>query len=446
MNKAEREVQQAFLDSEKRTLKALEKNYEEALKDIDDKLAALLGRADDDSSSVVHQVNYQLQLRSQVENVLARLHENSFNTVDEYINNAYSEGFLGSMYDMQKQGVPLVVPINENQVRIAVNKNTKLSKPLYETMGQDVNNLSRTIASEITRGISTGLTYNEIARNIQNASNIPKSNAARIARTEAHRIQCQAGLDAQDRAKKKGADVVKQWDSTLDGLTRPTHRLLDGQIREIDDAFTVEGKTAMFPGDFGDPSEDCNCRCALLQRARWALEEDIPSTKWSADAPVVVSDDGVTKYVDLSDAKNFEEFKKNYNEVLEKPVKSSKLELPDTSNCKYATKEQYTAEKKSCKKNVSKEDVSQIMNHKKQDNSSGGYVATRNYSNINSNLRGDSFSLNKLDADDIETIEALRKAISGNTLNDDYILTRYVNADYLSSVFGIKGKNSQIIP
>ncbi len=28
----------------------------------------------------------------------------------------------------------------------------------------------------------------------------------------------------------------------------------------------------MYPGGFGIASQDVNCRCALLQRARWALD------------------------------------------------------------------------------------------------------------------------------------------------------------------------------
>ena len=67
---------------------------------------------------------------------------------------------------------------------------------------------------------------------------------------------------------------MKQWNSTLDGDTRPTHQKLDGQIREVDEFFEMDGKKAKYPGDFGDPAEDCNCRCQLLQRARIALDED----------------------------------------------------------------------------------------------------------------------------------------------------------------------------
>ena len=66
--------------------------------------------------------------------------------------------------------------------------------------------------------------------------------------------------------------MVKQWDATMDGDTRPTHRALDGQIRETDKPFeSSSGRTARYPGDFGDPAEDCNCRCVALTRARWAL-------------------------------------------------------------------------------------------------------------------------------------------------------------------------------
>ena len=154
--------------------------------------------------------------------------------------------------------------------------------------------------------------YSEMARNIAGYAGISKNKAMRIARTEAHRIQCKATADAQWKAKEKGADVVKQWDASLDGKTRDTHRLLDGQIRELDEPFEVMGMTAMEPGGFGDPSEDCNCRCALLQRARWALGDEY--TKWSPDTPVEISDDGTTQFIKV-DANSFTEFKGYYKDI-----------------------------------------------------------------------------------------------------------------------------------
>ena len=67
--------------------------------------------------------------------------------------------------------------------------------------------------------------------------------------------------------------------STFDGNTRDLHRLLDGQIREIDEPFEAGGVQVDAPGMFGDPAEDCNCWCCLLQRARWALDDEELQTR-----------------------------------------------------------------------------------------------------------------------------------------------------------------------
>ena len=73
----------------------------------------------------------------------------------------------------------------------------------------------------------------------------------------------------------------------------------------------------MQPGGFGDPAEDCNCRCALLQRARWALGDAY--TKWSPDAPVQIADDGTTQLVKIEE-KSYNSFKKSYYTALETTV------------------------------------------------------------------------------------------------------------------------------
>ena len=140
--------------------------------------------------------------------------------------------------------------------------------------------------------------------------------ALRIVRTEGHRIQQQATFDAQKGAKERGADIVKQWDSTMDKKTRPNHVKLDGQIREIDEPFEVNGKQAMYPAGFGVPHEDINCRCVMLQRARWALGED-EVTKMNNE----------TKEIVKINEKNFESFKKVYNESVEEIVKETTFDI-----------------------------------------------------------------------------------------------------------------------
>lgn len=97
----------------------------------------------------------------------------------------------------------------------------------------------------------------------------------------------------------KGADVLKQWDATLDGRTRDSHRHVDGEIRELDEKFS---NGLMFPGDpNGSAAEVVNCRCTSNTRARWALgEEELQTLKDRAE------------YFGLDKTKNFEEFQGKY--------------------------------------------------------------------------------------------------------------------------------------
>lgn len=331
INKREKEVLQAQLDSEKAVIKQLEKQYQAALKDINEKVKLfdydinLIDEAmnqdnlDDTARAVMlsqkrskaYQKQYQEALQKQLEGILEKLHSDEYATLQQYLNDSYNDAFLGTMYDLHGQGIPIVMPINQAAAVKAILTDSKISKGLYTSLGVDVNGLKKAISAEITRGIASGMSYNDMARNISNVSTAPLSRAKTIARTEGHRIQQASTLDAQTGAKSKGADVEKQWDSTLDGDTRPNHRKLDGQIREIDEPFEVNGKKAMSPGHFGDPAEDCNCRCVSLTRAKWALDEDeLKTLKERAE------------FFGLDKTKDFESFKKTYMKALEKDAES----------------------------------------------------------------------------------------------------------------------------
>lgn len=313
MNKREKEVQQAYLNNEKAVLKKLEGNYKDALDEINSKIEILLARQDADMQHVIYQVEYQKALKTQVQSILETLQANEFETLSDYLTKSYEDGFIGTMYNLQGQGIPLVFPIDQEQIVAAIQHETKLSSNLYTALGLDVKDLNKKIAGEISRGISTGAMYAEIARNVAGYARIPKNNAMRIARTEAHRIQTKASMNACEKAKSKGADVVKQWDSSLDKRTRDSHRDVDGEIRELDEAFS---NGLMYPGDpRGRAEEVINCRCALTQRARWNLGSSY--TKWSEDAPVVIDDDGTTQFV-IIEVKDYDSFKKDYIKASER--------------------------------------------------------------------------------------------------------------------------------
>lgn len=319
MNRWEKEVQQSLLDSEEAALKELEKQYAAALKDIKEKVKMfqadidLLDQAlsqdglDDTTRSMlqsqkrskIYQQNYQKALQGQVSGILDKMHGDTYATIDKYLNGCYETGYIGTMYDIAGQGVPLVIPVDQAAAIKAVLTDSKVSNGLYVALGVDVAKLKKSITQEISRGIASSLPYSDIARNISNVSKAPMSRAKTIARTEGHRIQQTSSRDAQFAAKKKGADVLKQWDAALDGRTRDSHARVDGEIRELDEKFS---NGLMFPGDpSGSAAEVVNCRCTSNTRARWALDDEELQTLKERAA-----------FFGIDKTENFEDYKRKF--------------------------------------------------------------------------------------------------------------------------------------
>lgn len=309
MKKHEKEILQNQLNSEKKALEELEKVYEKAAKDCANKIAALSARTDmENLQSIIYQKQYQQALKKQIEGILDVLQGDEFETISQYLQACYEDGFISTMYSLTQQGIPLVVPIDQSAVIKAIQTDSKISKGLYERLGEDVDGLKTNIRAEISRGISNGSTYNEIAAKIAMGMNSPFNkainNAIRITRTEGNRISNQSAMDAMYKAKEKGAEQVKQWCAALDSRTRSSHRKLDGQIREIDEAFSNGLQYPLDPK--GEASEVVNCRCTILKRARWALgEEELNTLKERAE------------YYGLDKTEEFEEYKKKYLKAVE---------------------------------------------------------------------------------------------------------------------------------
>lgn len=342
MNKYQKLVQQKFIDDEEKVIKRLESVYGQSLKDIKGKISSLdssisqlqeaLADVGDDEigdlaaayfkgkanitpeeakgtlqsmiQSKVYQKQYQEALKKQVGGIYDLMLWEEYKTVSDYLTECYENGFIGTMYDLQGQGIPMCFPLDQEAMVRAVQLDSKISQGLYQKLGEDVDVLKRKITAQVSRGISTGMSFQQVAQQLAGTTKIGYNNAVRIARTEGHRVQVQSAMDACYKAKDKGADVVKQWDSTLDSRTRESHTWVDGEIRELDKPFS---NGLMFPGDpSGGAAEVINCRCALLQRARWALDEDELQTLKDRAA-----------YYGLDKTDSFEDFKSKYLKAAE---------------------------------------------------------------------------------------------------------------------------------
>ena len=313
--KCEKEVLLAQLNSEKAVLKALEAHYKAALRSINTRIAELLGRNDANLPHVIRRVEYQRMVRQQVKAALDMLHAKEYETISAYLDEAYREAFVGAVYNQHSQDMPVIVSIDQDAAIKAVTIDSKLKTSLYDSLGVDVTKLKNTIAAEITRGIASGMLYDDIIRNISDASLITLKRARTIVRTEAGRVQEQATMDEAIKAKQAGADVVKQWSAIRDGKTRDSHRKLDGQIRELDEYFEVDGHKAMHPHGFGRADEDINCRCTMLTRARAALDADeLKLMQERAAAHGLLVKD--VKGFEEAKVKDFADFKKKYLKAI----------------------------------------------------------------------------------------------------------------------------------
>ena len=304
MRRHDKEIQLSFFDNEEAVIKELKKVYKRASDDCARKISDLSARTDmENLQTIIYQKQYQQALKTQLDSILDMMQAEEFTLIADYLTKCYEDGFVSVMYSLQQQGIPLTFPINQDAVVRAVETDSKLSTKLYTRLGEDVDELKKSIRSELSRGIANGSSYNEIAKQIATGMNSPFkkaiNSAIRITRTEGHRIQIESAVDSCYAAKDLGADIVKQWDSTLDKRTRPSHQTVDGEIRELDEKFS---NGLEYPGDpKGRASEVVNCRCALLQRAKWALtESELDTLKERA------------KYFGLDKSENFEDFKKKY--------------------------------------------------------------------------------------------------------------------------------------
>lgn len=320
MNKRQLEVIKTQNLNEKKVIGLLKRVYEQASRDCETKIRELSGRKDmENLQSIIYQKQYQEALKKQLDGILDALQNNEFENIAEYLTRCYEDGFIGALYDLHGQGIPLIFPIDQTQAVKAVQTDSKISANLYNRLGEDVTYLKKSIRAELSRGISNGSTWAEMAAHIAHGMNSPfrkaMNCAMRITRTEGHRIQNEAQMDAITKAEDKGADIIKQWDSTLDSRTRPTHQILDGQIRGIEEYFEVNGHRAKYPGGFGVASEDIHCRCCMLQRAKWNLDRDeLDAMKERA------------AFFGLDKTKNFEDFRNKY---LRLPDKADTMDLKE---------------------------------------------------------------------------------------------------------------------
>ena len=119
------------------------------------------------------------------------------------------------------------------------------------------------IAASVTSSILQGKSIKHMADDLQSRIvTMNRDSAIRTARTAVTGAQNAGRMDSYFAAEKMGIECRKEWMATLDGRTRHSHAMLDGEVVDNDKKFS---NGCRFPGDpDGVPAEIYNCRCTLV--------------------------------------------------------------------------------------------------------------------------------------------------------------------------------------
>lgn len=119
------------------------------------------------------------------------------------------------------------------------------------------------ITASVISSILQGKSIKHMADDLQSRIvTMNRDSAIRTARTAVTGAQNAGRMDSYFAAEKMGIKCRKEWMATLDGRTRHSHAMLDGEVVDNDKKFS---NGCRFPGDpQGRPEEIYNCRCTLV--------------------------------------------------------------------------------------------------------------------------------------------------------------------------------------
>lgn len=147
------------------------------------------------------------------------------------------------------------------------------------------------VAAQVTQGILLGEGIPAISRRVSRVTGANAATATRTARTAVTAAECAGRVSSYERARALGMEFEQEWLATLDGRTRHSHRLLDGERVEVGGTFS---NGCRYPGDPEAPyGETMNCRCTLVaafgdegEARRSSKLGGMSYAEWKASRPV----------------------------------------------------------------------------------------------------------------------------------------------------------------
>lgn len=327
-NKYQREIEKLLQASERNVSKELYQMYKSLADDISKEIIALQNEIDETNKFPKKLQKERLEaIRNQMDRKIRIVEQDQKSSIWSFLRYNGDTAYNSLFYEFEmSEKIPLAFSLlTDKQLNVIINTpvaSRKLSTRLKGNAGKMKKNLNRVLMQGFGKGLST----QKMARQISDIGGAGYRRAMNIARTEAGRVTGVTRQQSQNHAKELGVYTKKEWISTLDGKTRHNHRELDGQVREVDEYFEINGRRALQPHMFGVASEDVNCRCISIS----IIEGYEPSLRRDNESHEVVdykkyndwfgsksksTKDRVNDYFDMTNMKEMVG-KRNYNDFL----------------------------------------------------------------------------------------------------------------------------------
>lgn len=147
------------------------------------------------------------------------------------------------------------------KTEISKSTEAKLQEEFRRT-GKDLHWQEGQIQSVTFQAIVQGESIPNMSKRIaRTMGEVNRASTVRYARTATTAAENAGRVDSYIRAESMGIKMSQMWLATHDGRTRHSHRMMDGEVREVGEEFS---NGCEYPGDPNGPDEEIwNCRCSL---------------------------------------------------------------------------------------------------------------------------------------------------------------------------------------
>lgn len=207
-------------------------------------------------------------LKAQLAEEYANVNRTAFAYINGKLPEVYALNYndIGAELDDKVKGYSFEL-MDAQTVKNLATKDETLLPYKYLNGVKDVRWNTQKVNAAVLQGILHGESIPNLAKRLQGVTDMNKVSAIRNARTTITSAECKGRQDSYEKATKDGIKLKREWIAAIDGRTRHAHRLLDGQLADVDKPFKSELGDIMYPGDpEADPSNVYNCRCTIAAK------------------------------------------------------------------------------------------------------------------------------------------------------------------------------------